>query len=583
MASLSGEFQFQQFTDAGVPLVGGRVYTYSAGTTTHKTAYTDAGAATPHTYTSDGLGGQYIALDSRGELPAPLFLATGNYDILLKRSDGSTVWTRRAVPMDDASVGLVDGLIDDLADTTDVALGDAMIGTKPTWTGSVSRTQHLKNQDTVCSADFGTSTSNTGAQNSAAFQKFLDHLRDVGGYGWIPYGTYAMAGEITLEEDTTNSPAQTFVIDGGGGATFDWRSSGRTSGNGIFVGAQDISRVHERGFGVLRGFRILGPETQNCSVSGGIVFPTPVTTFIGLRLDFALDITIDNVFVQRCYEGIKASRCWPIHGYSVNCSANYIGLHLADTMTLGDWYGCSLQASAYGLLMRPDNTGENIECQNFYNLRLENNLRPITLDPLESGGSLTLFRNISFYGTRFEQNAYDLIQAGREWVFASPEAAGTQRTDYTQGLFLYGGSWDAPIGDGVGTYYRVRGSSNGYCRGGDFNIPVGERTQINGTFVAVTMHIQPDPNGGSTSGNTYFPDGSTIHLGSNQILTTRQTGWTAATGTPLRTAYTAAAPGTANAAYVQADFQSALDRISKAERRILALETDLTTHGLIGA
>jgi hypothetical protein len=95
MASLSGEFNFAAITDSGAPLAQGRLYTYVAGTTTKKTAYTDAAASVAHTYTSDGAGGEYIALNSRGELPSPLFL-NGTYDITLKRSDGTTVWTRRA-------------------------------------------------------------------------------------------------------------------------------------------------------------------------------------------------------------------------------------------------------------------------------------------------------------------------------------------------------------------------------------------------------------------------------------------------------------------------------------------------------
>lgn len=103
MASLSGYFSIQELSDAGALLVGGRVYTYAFGTTTFKTAYTDINGLIPHTYTSDGAGGQYIALNARGELPAPLYLATGSYDVALKRSDGSTVWTRRADPSGDTA------------------------------------------------------------------------------------------------------------------------------------------------------------------------------------------------------------------------------------------------------------------------------------------------------------------------------------------------------------------------------------------------------------------------------------------------------------------------------------------------
>lgn len=101
MASVAGSFNIQEFSDAGALLGGGRVYTYSYGTTTHKTAYTDKAGTVPHTYTADGLGGQYIALNARGELAAPLYLLSGSYDIALKRADGSTVWTRRADPVED--------------------------------------------------------------------------------------------------------------------------------------------------------------------------------------------------------------------------------------------------------------------------------------------------------------------------------------------------------------------------------------------------------------------------------------------------------------------------------------------------
>ena len=92
-ASQSGNFNFHEFTDLGAPLASGRLYTYAFGTTTQKTAYTDHAAAIPHTYTSDGLGGQYIALNARGELPAPLYLSAGSYDLTLRTAAGATMWT----------------------------------------------------------------------------------------------------------------------------------------------------------------------------------------------------------------------------------------------------------------------------------------------------------------------------------------------------------------------------------------------------------------------------------------------------------------------------------------------------------
>ena len=121
-ASQPGVFNVQQFTDAGAPAANYRLYTYVQGTTTQKVAYTDAAGSVAHTYTSDGSGGQYIGLNSRGELPAPLFLTAGAYDITLKTPAGATVWTRYAV-----GVGLpADGyLVDSYGAAGDGSTDDA--------------------------------------------------------------------------------------------------------------------------------------------------------------------------------------------------------------------------------------------------------------------------------------------------------------------------------------------------------------------------------------------------------------------------------------------------------------------------
>jgi hypothetical protein len=127
-ASLSGVFNVQQFTDIGTLAVGGRIYTYAPSTTTHKTAFTDQAGTISHTYTNDGSGGQYIALNARGELPAPLFLTSGGYDIAYKTAAGVTVWTRRAVGYDsDAAGQAADLVFDALAESG----GAALVGYSP--------------------------------------------------------------------------------------------------------------------------------------------------------------------------------------------------------------------------------------------------------------------------------------------------------------------------------------------------------------------------------------------------------------------------------------------------------------------
>ena len=127
-ASLSGVYNLQVMTNTGAPAALYRLYTYAQGTTTHKVAYTDAAGAVPHMYTSDGLGGQYIALNARGELPAPLFLTSGPYDLALKDAGGASVWTRYARGQDDAVSASDTALRADLASGADLTKGAGQIG-----------------------------------------------------------------------------------------------------------------------------------------------------------------------------------------------------------------------------------------------------------------------------------------------------------------------------------------------------------------------------------------------------------------------------------------------------------------------
>lgn len=87
----------QFFTSAGVPLAGGKIYTYQAGTTTPATTYQDSAGATPNT--------NPIILDSAGRPAATgggntqIWLAsTTNYKFVLTTSADVVLWTQDNIP-----------------------------------------------------------------------------------------------------------------------------------------------------------------------------------------------------------------------------------------------------------------------------------------------------------------------------------------------------------------------------------------------------------------------------------------------------------------------------------------------------
>ena len=69
----------QFFTNNGVPLTGGKLYTYAAGTTTPQTTYTSSSGATAHT--------NPIILDSAGRVPGgEIWLSAPLYKFSLNTS-----------------------------------------------------------------------------------------------------------------------------------------------------------------------------------------------------------------------------------------------------------------------------------------------------------------------------------------------------------------------------------------------------------------------------------------------------------------------------------------------------------------
>ena len=76
----------QFFTNSGIPLAGGKLYTYAAGTTTPAVTYTSSSGATPHT--------NPIILNSAGRVATgEIWLSGSPYKFLLKDSNDVLIAT----------------------------------------------------------------------------------------------------------------------------------------------------------------------------------------------------------------------------------------------------------------------------------------------------------------------------------------------------------------------------------------------------------------------------------------------------------------------------------------------------------
>lgn len=135
MAVLTPQPKMQFTTAAGVPLSGGKVYTYTAGTTTPQATFTDYTGATPNT--------NPVILNSRGE--ANIWLGSALYKFKLTDANDVEIWTVDYIsaPTSGISPVLSGNVVID-SDTPGPALKITQTGTGP-----VLRVQDSADPDTT--------------------------------------------------------------------------------------------------------------------------------------------------------------------------------------------------------------------------------------------------------------------------------------------------------------------------------------------------------------------------------------------------------------------------------------------------
>lgn len=181
MASLTPSPKMQFFDANGNPLVGGKLYTYSAGTTSPLATYTDSTGTSANT--------NPVILDSRGE--ANVWLGAGSYKMALKDSVGALIWT-------------VDNILG--APSSNAALvalaasdGASLVGFIQSGTGAVATTVQAKLRESVSVKDFGAVGDGVTDDTTAVLAGVASLKAMGGGTLFFPQGTYKVTSEILID------------------------------------------------------------------------------------------------------------------------------------------------------------------------------------------------------------------------------------------------------------------------------------------------------------------------------------------------------------------------------------------------
>jgi hypothetical protein len=164
--SLLGGAGWQFSDNNGVPLSGGLLYTYAAGTTTPQTTYISNTGVTANP--------NPIVLDSAGRVVGEIWLTQGQaYKFVLKTSAGVTIGTYDNIPGANDLTAL---------ETFEAALaaptGSSLVGFIQAGTEAVATTVQTKLRQIVSVKDFG-AVGNGIADDTIAIQEALDYVNSV--------------------------------------------------------------------------------------------------------------------------------------------------------------------------------------------------------------------------------------------------------------------------------------------------------------------------------------------------------------------------------------------------------------------
>jgi hypothetical protein len=367
LSMLAGAGQ-QFFSNNGVILSGGKLYSYTAGTTTPQATYTSASGATAHT--------NPIVLDSAGRVPGgEIWLTNGlQYKFVLMTSTDVLIATYDNISGANDTSNF-DLFVADLANATDPVKGDNLVGFRQSNSSgnlpnSVSRTVHQKLQEFVSVKDFG-AVGDGVANDTAAIQAAINYVSNsnlktlqfpAGTYNFTRLYCYYDAvlnpgyninrnAKITLQGDGTLPEA--------GGVAGTILNSTVVTGDCLIVSglSEDASPYRSRDF-EMRNITVQGATSGYLMVLGGVISPHLEYVRLyqsnaagsGLRISTAFFATLEKMQIQNYGVGTKTGDAIT---FSTNLFAGLLTLRDVNIarfgngfrMTSGGWQNISIYDS----------------------------------------------------------------------------------------------------------------------------------------------------------------------------------------------------------------------------------------------
>ena len=384
----------QFFDNNGNPLIGGKLYTYAAGTTTPQATYTTSTGNVAHTnpiiFDAAGRVSGSSEIWLTAEVVYKFVLKTQNDVILGTWDNVSTVSSASQIIYTPSSTSLLTSInvqeaLDELSDET---TGSAHVGFIQSNANAVARTIQSKLRDFVSVKDFG-AVGDGITDDTAAIQAAID--ADLGNV-LFPAGIYRTTAPITMTEVTVSlyGEGKRFNIGVASEILIDHAGIGILIADKAHIGVflQD-----------LRFNRAAAYLTQgaNISLDGNGPSPSEVVSHINmLRVHiqggaYALLLrgvifgAFDYVTINSSLNGVifnGAGSTFPANNVISFSQLSISGATTAAITFQGDagrnimFFNCDIESSNYTIYINPNTTIQNLV---FDGLWLEDNAQPIVI------------------------------------------------------------------------------------------------------------------------------------------------------------------------------------------------------------
>jgi hypothetical protein len=434
LSALAGAGQ-QFFDNNGVPLSGGKLYSYAAGTTTPQTTYTSVSGATAHT--------NPIVLDSAGRVATgEIWLTAGqNYKFVLKTSTETTLATWDNI----TGIG-----------GTGVATNAEFVTYDPPFTNAVATNVEAKLAQTVSVKDFG-AVGNGVTDDTVAIQAAIDSgAKKIIG---IAGNTYKITNTLNILSSSINLDFQNstlFLNDATGLKSHIAVGNGVTQLNGTRLNNIIFTRSQVATGGYAVDLNFVGvTDVTGCRVFGDSKI------FGGIKVIRGVIINIEDNYIQNCVSiGIY------LEGTGTGANRT-VDVSIRENRVEGGVFGLSTWDFVEGLFCR-DNIFFNqsstcaainasTNANGLYSFKLQEN----DFDTAPNGLFVQNVNNVQITDNWFSNNSAKCLAIGLD--VAGGVVADNQMYPAVLGIEMYGSYFTVTgnyiAGPGTGCFFKSTASN----------------------------------------------------------------------------------------------------------------------------